>query len=102
MIASPLMVMPAFTASSRASADLAPGVVGAVAADVDDPARRVQAALGQQLHGLVDAGADRGAAPEGARRCGQLVGEGLRPRRWSLITVQSSTVRTSKLLANST
>src|SRR5690349_14636636 len=36
---------------------LAPGIVGAFAADVDDAPRGVQPILGQSLHRLVDAGA---------------------------------------------
>ena len=62
----------------------------------------LEAAFRQQLHRAIDAGADRRAAPERAWRGHQLVGERLRPMARSRITPQSSTVRTSKLEANST
>ena len=73
--------IPPFLASVIARlGDLAPGIVGAVAADVDHAPCGIQTVFSQELHRLVDASADRGATPEGTRRGGQSVGEGLGPR----------------------
>ena len=55
--------------------DLATGVVGAVAADVDHSALRLQLVGRQHRHGGVDTGTDGGAAIEAARFGQQPVGE---------------------------
>ena len=78
MIASPLMVIPAFTASSRASVTSRPALL--VPSPHTSITRRCvsKPLSASNCTAAVDAGADRGAAPERARRGHQLVGEGLR------------------------